>query len=95
MARAARPDLGGVLGQEREEIRPVIGAGVDVGSVEVAEGVDAGVVREVDGGGEVRVGGETRVLEDPTVEDEFEEKRVGSVPASGAGVGLWAETVVG
>lgn len=95
MARAARPDLRGVLRQEREKIRPVIGAGVDVGSVEVAERVDAGVVREVDGGGEIRVGREARVLEDPTVENEFEEKRVGSVPASGAGMGLWAEAVVG
>lgn len=95
MARAARPDLGGVLRQEREKIRPVIRAGVHVGSVEVAERVDAGVVREVDGGGEIRVGREARVLEDPTVENEFEEKRVGSVPASGAGMGLWAEAVVG
>lgn len=95
MARASRPDLGRVSGQKLEKIRPVISAGVHVGSVKVTERIDSGVVREINGGCELRVGCETWIFEDPTVENEFEKKRVGSVPASGTGMGLWTETVIG
>lgn len=50
----------------------VFGAGIDVGAVEIFKGVDGGVVREVYGVGERRVGCETRVVEHAAVENELE-----------------------
>lgn len=41
-------------------------------AVEVFERIEAGVVREVDGGGGGGVGGKTWVFEHTAVEDEFE-----------------------
>lgn len=46
-------------------------AGIDFTAVEVAEGVERGVVREEDDVGLGRIWSETRVFEDSTVEDEF------------------------
>lgn len=71
VSHVAVPDLGVVLLEEMEEMEAVVGAGVVVGAVEVAEGVEGGVVREEDGVGFGRVVGEARVLEHAAVEDEF------------------------
>ena len=95
MAHAAGPDFGGVFLEEFEEFEAVVGAGVVVGAVEVAEGVEAGVVREEDGVGGGGVGGEARVLQHAPMEDEFQCRWVGSVPTVGAVVGFLAQAVVG
>lgn len=93
---AAAPDRGAVgVGEEVEQIAAVEEAGVLVGAVEVAEGVEAGVVREVDGGGEIGIGGEAGVFEHAAVEDELQHRGVGAVPAAGGVVGFLAEAVVG
>lgn len=55
--------------------------GIHLRAVEVLEAVDSGVIGDVDCVGGIRVGRETWVFEHAAVEDEFEHKRVGSVPA--------------
>lgn len=45
------PQIRVVPGQKFEQIEALLGAGIVIGAVEVAEGVDAGIVREVDGVG--------------------------------------------
>lgn len=95
VAGAALPDARVVGPQEAVQIEAVVGAGVDVAAVEVAEGVEAGVVGEEDGVGEIRVRGEAGELEDAAVEDELEHEGVGAEPAAGAVVGGPAEAVVG
>lgn len=66
------PRLGGVGGQELEQIEALLGAGVVIWAVQVAEGVDAGIVREVDGVGGLGICGEAWVFEHPTVENELQ-----------------------
>lgn len=95
VARAPLPDARIVRPQEAVEIEAVLGAGVDVAAVEVAEGVEAGVVGEEDGVGEIRVGGLAGELQDAAVEDELQREGVGAEPAAGAVVGGLPEAVVG
>lgn len=97
VAAVALPDSGGIpVLEESEEVEAVLGAGVVVvGVVEVAEGIEAGVVREEDGVGAAGVGGEAGVVEHAAVEDELEHEGVGAEPGAGLVVGLVAEAVVG
>lgn len=95
MTTASVPRAGAIRLQEVEEVEAVIGAGVDGGAVEIPKGVDAGIVREVDGIGGGGIGGEAWVFEHTAMEEEFQHHGVSSVPAVGAVVGLLAEAVVG
>lgn len=96
VAAVAVPDGGAVgVGEEVEQILAVEEAGVLFGAVEVFEGVEGGVVGEVDGGGEMGVGGEAGVLEHAAVEDELEHRGIGAVPAPGGVVGFVTEAVIG
>lgn len=88
MTLVASPYVGVIIPNETEQLEAVFGAGIDIGTVEVTEGVDAGIVREVNGVGEVGIRSETRVLEHTTVEDKLEHKSVGAEPAVGTGMGL-------
>ncbi|GFZ02100.1 exostosin family protein [Actinidia rufa] len=90
------PNLGRIVVLEKlEQIEAVFETGVDVAAVEVAEGVDPGVVGEEDGGSDSGIGGETWVLKHAAVEDQLEHKRFGSVPASGLIMGFLTQPVVG
>lgn len=78
------------------DVEAVVGAEVVIiRVVEVAEGVEAGVVREVDGVGGGGVGGQAGVLEHAAVEDELEHEGVGAEPGSSVVVSLVAEAVIG
>lgn len=84
-----------IIAKKLEQIKAVVEAGIDFRAVEVAEGVDAGVIREKDGGGDGGIGGETWVFEHTAVEDEFEHMGIGAEPGVGAVVGFLTEAVVG
>lgn len=81
VAGVASPYAGVIILNEIEKFNAVLRAGIDVWAVEVTEGVDACVVRKVDGISEAGIRSETRVLEHPAVEDELEHRRVGAEPA--------------
>lgn len=66
------PHAGFVVLQEIVQFEAVLGAGVVVRTVEVSQGVDGRVVREVDGVGGIGIWSQTLVFEHPTVENEFE-----------------------
>ncbi len=72
----------------------MFGAGIDVWAVEITEGVNSSVVREIDGVSGVGIGCETRVFEHSTMEDELEHHWVCAEPTVGLGVSLLAEAVV-
>lgn len=95
VAFMASPNAGAIVLEKFEQLKAVVGAGIDVGAVEVTEGIDGGIVREIDGVGGVGIGGEAGVLEHAAVEDELQHERVGAEPAVGARMGLVAEAVVG
>jgi uncharacterized protein (DUF697 family) len=71
VALTASPYGGAVVLEKIEQFEAVVGAGIEVWAVEVTEGVDGGIVREIDGVGGVGIVGETRVLEHAAVEDEL------------------------
>ncbi|KAF7837830.1 hypothetical protein G2W53_006312 [Senna tora] len=72
MAHSAIPDSGLVVLKKVEQLEAVLGAGVDLWAVEIPQGVEASVVREIDAVGREGILGETWVLEHATMEDEFE-----------------------
>lgn len=90
----AVPDLRTVVLEKIEEFEAVVGAGVCFGAVEITEGVEGSVVREVDGVCRRWILGEAWVLHHSTVEYEFQHQWVGSVPTVGPVVGFLTETVV-
>lgn len=89
------PQIGCVGRQKLIQFESVFEAGIDFRAVEEFKGVDAGVIREEDGVGERWIGGETRVFEDPTVENEFEHGRIGAIPTVRGVVGFLTQAMIG
>lgn len=73
VALVVEPDLRRVMiPEEIVEVKAVLGGGVIIGAIQVMEGVEGGIIREVDGVGGGRIGGETWIFEHTAVEEEFE-----------------------
>lgn len=81
--------------KEREKIKTMEMAGVVKRAVQIRERSKGGVIRDENGVGEVRVRSEARIFKKATVEEEFQEMGVGSIPGVGTGMGLGAKTMVG
>lgn len=84
-----------IVWEKIKQVEAMVGVCVDVGAIEATEGINGGVVGEEDGIGGIGIGGEARVHEHATVEDEIRHQRVSTEPVSGARVGLLAKAVVG
>lgn len=69
--------------------------GIIISTVEIPKGIDSSVIRKINSVCLHRIGSETRILKNPTVEDEFKHEGVGAVPTMGTVMGSMAKAMVG